>query len=561
MICSKARPPSAAGTPSSGRTDRVSNTEEKQGLGALGWFRDMPVAGKLIIGFGAVCVFTIVIGVVGVLRLQQTNNRTDVMYHSNLLAIGYIGEVKYDLMSVRFQMNSLLIAESADKDAVKQQITALDADLDAKWSNYQASGVAGREAQIKAFTDSLAAYRKARDSQQLPLAYAGNVGGFLKARACCINQPAKAIDTALTQLTDIESALAAQSLADSRHAAGRARTLIIALVIGALVLSALVVVVVSRSITGPLHRTVEVLAGLAQGRLDRRLPIGSNDEIGRMGTSLNTALDRLSATMSEIDANVSTLASSSEELAAVAKSVNASAEGSSAQAQEASAATEQISVNISTIAAGSEQIGASISEIARSTSSAADVAAGAVSSSAEAGRILNELGASSAEIGEVVKLITSIAEQTNLLALNATIEAARAGEQGKGFAVVAAEVKDLAQETARATEDIGTRVTAIQNGTDAAVAAIAEVATVIQQINDTQTAIAAAVEEQTATTAEMSRNVSEVATGSAQISANVTGVAQAAAETTNAAANTEQTSADLARVASALQANLAQFQY
>ena len=154
-----------------------------------------------------------------------------------------------------------------------------------------------------------------------------------------------------------------------------------------------------------------------------------------------------------------------------------------------------------------------------------------------------------------------IAAQTNLLALNATIEAARAGEAGKGFAVVAGEVKELAQGTARATEDIRTRVGAIQTDSAAAVSAIAEIGAVIDQINDTQNAIAAAVEEQTATTNEMSRNVGEVAGGSQQISANVAEVAEAAAETTAAASHTAAAADELARVAHELQQSLTMFRY
>jgi methyl-accepting chemotaxis protein len=172
-----------------------------------------------------------------------------------------------------------------------------------------------------------------------------------------------------------------------------------------------------------------------------------------------------------------------------------------------------------------------------------------------------KLGESSAEIGNVVKVITSIAEQTNLLALNATIEAARAGEAGKGFAVVANEVKELAQETAKATEDIARRVEAIQGDTSGAVAAIGRISTVIGQINDYQTTIASAVEEQTATTSEMSRSVSEAATGSGQIAENIGGVSTAAESTTQALTQTRTAVDELSRMAADLRTTVSRFSY
>jgi methyl-accepting chemotaxis protein len=172
-----------------------------------------------------------------------------------------------------------------------------------------------------------------------------------------------------------------------------------------------------------------------------------------------------------------------------------------------------------------------------------------------------KLGESSAEIGKVIKVITSIAQQTNLLALNATIEAARAGEAGKGFAVVANEVKELAKATAKATEDIGQKIEAIQADTKGAVAAIREISGIINQINDIQCTIASAVEEQTATTNEIGRNVSEAAKGSAEIARNITGVAQAAHGTTAGATDTQHAAAELGRMAAELRSLVERFRY
>ncbi|WP_344315744.1 methyl-accepting chemotaxis protein, partial [Actinoplanes couchii] len=213
---------------------------------------------------------------------------------------------------------------------------------------------------------------------------------------------------------------------------------------------------------------------------------------------------------------------------------------------------EEVSFSVSTVAAGGEEMAAAIREISLNAAEGARVAHEAVAAAAATAATMNQLGTSSAEIGNVIKVITTIAEQTNLLALNATIEAARAGELGKGFAVVATEVKDLAQETAKATEEISRRVEAIQADAGGAVSAIEMITEVIGRISDFQTTIASAVEEQTATTAEMNRSVSEAAAASGHISASITGVAESARTTRDGVADTRQATAELSRMTSDL---------
>ncbi|HEY0535246.1 MAG TPA: methyl-accepting chemotaxis protein, partial [Actinoplanes sp.] len=232
-----------------------------------------------------------------------------------------------------------------------------------------------------------------------------------------------------------------------------------------------------------------------------------------------------------------------------------------AQAQTVSAAAEQISRSVDAVSAGSEQMGAAIREISQNAAEAAQVASEAVELASSTSVTMNKLGESSAEIGNVIKVITAIAEQTNLLALNATIEAARAGEAGKGFAVVASEVKDLAQETARATEDISRRVQTIQADTDGAVTAIEKITTVIARISDFQTTIASAVEEQTATTGEMNRSVTQAATGTGDIAQNITGVAESARITSEGVVQTQQATAELTRMSTDLKQLVSAFRY
>jgi methyl-accepting chemotaxis protein len=189
------------------------------------------------------------------------------------------------------------------------------------------------------------------------------------------------------------------------------------------------------------------------------------------------------------------------------------------------------------------------------------VASQAVTEAADTNANVAKLGESSTEIGNVIKVITSIAEQTNLLALNATIEAARAGEAGKGFAVVANEVKELATETARATEDIAQRIETIQGDTTAAVESINRITETIARINDIQNAIASAVEEQAATTNEIGRNVAEAAKGTNEIAENITGVAHAAADTAQGVGSTQEAAGELARMAEELKGLVSEFTY
>jgi len=289
----------------------------------------------------------------------------------------------------------------------------------------------------------------------------------------------------------------------------------------------------------------EALRGLSRLVSARFVRLEAEQEQEAMHQSLGQILDKVGETSQN-------LSSVSEELLVGSREMGRAADETSAQANSVSAGAEQVSSNVQTVATGVEEMGASIKEIAKNATEAAKVASVAVSVADKTNITVSQLGVSSAEIGKVIKVITSIAGQTNLLALNATIEAARAGEAGKGFAVVANEVKELAKETAKATEDISQKIEAIQRDTHQAVQAIDQIGSIIRQINEIQGTIASAVEEQTATTNEIARNIAEAAKGSNEIARNVTSVAQAAVSTTEGVANTRSVAESLAHLAAEL---------
>jgi methyl-accepting chemotaxis protein len=338
------------------------------------------------------------------------------------------------------------------------------------------------------------------------------------------------------------------------------RVLSLGLLLAGVALGVLVAVLIVRSITGSITSMLALIQEIASNNLATDdVAITAHDEIGNAGVALNGMKNNLCDIMRSIADVATQVASASEELSATGHQITANSEETSTQANVVAAASEQVSTNVNGVATGSEEMLASIREIAKSSSEAARVAKNAMNVAANTNQTITKLGDSSMEIGEVIKVITSIAQQTNLLALNATIEAARAGEAGKGFAVVANEVKELAKQTAKATEDISRRIEAIQGDTKGAVAAIGEISTVINQINDISNTIASAVEEQTATTNEMSRNIAQAAKGSSEIAGNISGVAEAAKNTSTAAAQTNTAAAELARMAGQMHSMIQQF--
>ncbi|MGY1828052.1 MULTISPECIES: methyl-accepting chemotaxis protein [unclassified Blastococcus] len=374
-----------------------------------------------------------------------------------------------------------------------------------------------------------------------------------------MNENEVLIEESLVEATDAAAAAARATAADAKAAYETARTMTLLIIGAGLAISVVLALVVARGVTGPVQRIREVLGQVAAGDLTVRAGRTGGAELGEMAASLDETLDAIGNVLVLVNDSSTRLAAASTQLNAAAEGMRGNAETAAGQADEVVASAGAVASSVDTVATGSSQMESAIREIAHNATEAARVAGQAVSVAENTTRTVGKLGDSSQEIATVIKLINGIAEQTNLLALNATIEAARAGEAGKGFAVVASEVKELAQETARATEDISKRVEAIQADTAGAVDAISRISSVIGEINDFQATIAAAVEEQTATTNEMNRNVAEAASGTQGIAAAISGLAAGTQETNQRVADAQRAAGELARMSGELQEAVGRF--
>ncbi len=302
-----------------------------------------------------------------------------------------------------------------------------------------------------------------------------------------------------------------------------------------------------------------ILHQMAAGDLTAKMTGTFGDEMNIIRDLINDVVENVSVAISAVMDSSAPLASAAEQLSATSTQLSTNSGETNQQATSVEEATRSVASHIEAVASGTEELSASIREIAQSAASASVIASGAVDTARETNATVSQLGVSSQEIGQVIKVITSIAQQTNLLALNATIEAARAGEAGKGFAVVANEVKELAKETARATDDIGRKIVAIQAVTQESVSAIENISEVIGEISDTQGTIAAAVEQQTATTNEMARSVSDANVRAHDIVQGISGVVSASGDTSLGAEDVRSASSELARMAAAMQMIVTKF--
>jgi len=522
---------------------------------------------SIVVAFALVTSIVAVIAISGVTMAVNDTTTLAAMQNEVAFKIGAVHQEELKSRMLIGMAGAMPHASASDIAIWTDKMAGTDADLQAGVDGYEsgvasmgAAGASLGQADWQGFKTAWSEWKNQRDTAMLNAVKTGGPTAF----AIAVGAAQPALDEAINRLEAEETLVNAEADAIASQSASEGsaaiRTSLIALGVGLVVVIALALFA-ANVMRRQVAQVKQVADALAIGDFTVVAGIDTRDEVGRMGHALDTATENLRATMERVAGSAASVAAAAQQLAAGNNQVAAGAEEMSARAGVVSTAATEVSRNLVDVSSGSEEMTASIREIAHSTAEASRAGLQAVEAARAANEQIGRLGISSQEIGNVVKVITQIASQTNLLALNATIEAARAGEAGKGFAVVAGEVGELARETARATEDIAMRVEAIQDDAQGAVAVIAQIAEIVQRINEHQSTIASAIEEQTATTNEMGRNVSDAAAGSEEIAGGIETVALSAATSSQVLGQVSAAVSDLSALAEELKQRVASFTY
>jgi len=550
-------------------------------------FINLKIASRLLIGFGLLMI--LIGGLSGYTVFSSQATKSDLANVLRLKGNELLDEkVERQIYQARYGVwKYLAVGDAIYFDNAK---TAIDTAEDRLSELAATTEAPERKARLNSLRENVAAYK-------IAILRFKDIGGHnigldssdAKALIDRANEEGAKIDDLGTELAAMFEQAAANQTEQVVERIEVAIT--VAILIGAvsLVLGLLLSFLITRSVTHPLKAITTAMEILAGGDLEVAIPfIESSNELGAMARAVRVFKDNAlkiekmtqqqeqakqtasieqkraphamaDAFEASVMGVVKTVASSATEMQSAAQSMSSAAEQTRAQATSVASAATQASTNVETVAAAAEELSASIAEISGNVTESARISSEAADGAMKTNARINSLSTAADRIGEVVKLITDIASQTNLLALNATIEAARAGEAGKGFAVVANEVKHLANQTGKATDEIDEQVSAVQSEVRMAVEAIAEISQVIDHVREISAGIASAVEEQGAATQEIARNVSEAARGTQDVSCNIGGVTEAAATNGVIANQVLSAASELARNSELLRSEVVEF--
>ena len=566
----------------------TSATTPPSGTGNIG--SSLSLGTKLGAGFAVLTLVTALLGIFALSRMSAMNDSARIIRDNSLASTAQSGQLAVALMDARRgEIRMILAATDADREAASSRILAAIASVDQRRADYDKLVDPGEERnRYTSVFDVLWPQFKQADAEMR--AHQSSMTPQAK-HDYFYGESSKVVSTLRDFMIwdmDHNAASGKQQADVSRNVYATTRTLLIGGIVLALLLSIATAIGLIRHISHPLAAMAAAMRALADRDMTGTIPsAGRGDEIGAMAAvmqvfkdSMMTA-DRLAIEQAtaqevrqqrsarledlvgnferEVGGTVSIIAAASTELKTTASSMTSTADKTNQQALAVSRAAENSSSGVQTVAAASEELAASISEINRQVTASASLTGKAVSNVRRTDDTVRALSESADRIGKVIELITGIASQTNLLALNATIEAARAGDAGKGFAVVASEVKHLAQQTARATDEISLQIKQVQQATASAVDAIREIGGIIEEVGIITTSIAAAVEQQGAATSEIARNVQQTAASTHAVTSNIAGVSLAANDTGTAAGQVLSAAGDLSRQAEQLSMEVGRF--
>jgi methyl-accepting chemotaxis protein len=492
---------------------------------------DWTVGFKIFSTVAVVALVALSVGVLGIIRMDQLRDRAQLQYDRGALPLIRLDAIRNATLLLRNDITAYCL--SVDDAVLAKQGDKVAADgkaVDAALQVYRGGGLSGsRAAHIVTYQRALDTYRALFISDLAPVVPGHSLTAIATARGK-MTPLAATMASELDTLLTMEQNGVKQTATAAAKTAKQSRVMLLATLLIGLLIAMGLTARVWWLIVDPLREVARELTRMAHGDLTGHVTVRSRDEVGQISAATQQATAGMRTAVTTIADSVRTLGEVAGQMAMVSEEISGNARRTAEEAALTSSAARHVSAGVDTVAAASHQLAKSIDEIATNATAAAQISAQAATQAEEADVDMAQLSEAGQAIGQIVKVISEIADQTNLLAINATIEAARAGHSGKGFAVVAVEVKDLAQETARATDDIGARVSAIQNGTVAAASAFSRIGSVVMRATDFQAAIASAVEEQTSSSQEASRTLHETARSAEEIATNMAVVAKAAAD-------------------------------
>jgi methyl-accepting chemotaxis protein len=549
---------------------------------------NMKIGKRLGVAFGTILLLMVLLIAVGLYNLWLMSSQLEHITGVNIKKIMHASGAADAVNGIYLAMTNAIIAK--DPASQKQEVAKIEKARERYKKEYEELD------KLETFDEGKKLIAKSREvtaanrdinNRAIDLVVSGQQADAYAFYTSKVKPVSHSIQDSVNEIVKYNEDRIKTRTADAMKSAGTARIVFIVLGVVQMIVAVLLGLIITKSIKGPVTQGVGFAERMADGDLTQRLDIVQKDEVGDLAAALNAMSNHLNAMFKEIAQGVHTLTASSTELSAISKQMSEGAEQTSNKANLVSVASEEMnsnmtsvaaameeaSTNINVVASATEEMTATISEIAKNTEKARNITTTAVGQSAEINRKINDLGSAASEIGKITETITTISAQTNLLALNATIEAARAGAAGKGFAVVANEIKELAQQTATATDDIKNKIEGIQTSTSGTIGDIGSISKTIQEVNEIVTAIAAAIEEQTVVTKDIAGNVAQAAQGieevnrnvaqssnvSANIAQDISEVNQAAGEMSSSSAQVQISAEELSKVSEQIQALVAKF--